>query len=1360
MPSKFQPAKCSFPRNPLSMFLCLAGLAAVGGPALAADGTWNRTAGGTSDWFLGANWVSGTAPGVSGTATTNNQDKATFGSGIAGNQNINLASVTNIKSIEFAGNSFSYTTNPQTLWLTTGGTISVTGGGSGTFNDRIDSIVTLQNGGSGFGSYTFDSSSSNAGHGLNFSKAVSGNATSGNTTTLTLTGVNSGTSLITNTLSDGTNGGRLGITKDGSNTWQIAQNFNIYRYSGPVTINSGTLQSNQGWQIFGAGSVVTLADNATAAMNIGVGSGATQQQVIGSLAGGGSTGGRVLLAGQQLYTGVNNADAVFAGSIQGTNANGGVTKYGTGTQTLAGTNSYFGPTQILGGAIALDFSAATAPATNILSTSSPLNLGGGRLQLVGKAATVNSQSMASTTVAAGDGAVSLNANSATSLLLSLGGITRNTGGTLNVTLPAGTQSSTNGVRTTTTATVNSVLTTATTSAGIAYATVGGTDWAGLSSGNIVAMTNYQTGNDSYTTTNNVDVTNGDVPASGVAVSTLRFNGNNTLNLAGTNTVNTGGILVTSAATTGATISGGTLRPGGGRELVLINNGAQLTVGSVIADSAGGASVLTIAGPGLTILNGNNTYTGNTFINSGTVRLGSSQAIASSSTVSFADNLSAVLELNGNNLTLAGLAGGGAQGTTGQGSVGSSGGTVALGSAVLTVGGSVNADFGGTITGAGGSLVKVGAGTQTLRGANTFTGGVTIQAGVLNAAGFDGNLAALGTGPVTLGNAAGGTDNATLRIGGSVTMNTNYTVSNPIVLAPNTTGTLSVTHNVNNTVVNITGGVTGNNNFVINANNQSSPVGYITNPINNNGNVAITFTVNTDLAALIGSNVNNVAINNNQASASSMSQNISNSGTITNAGTGAGGMTISGTIGGTTGVRQNSATSGLTLSGTNTFTGDTLVSTGTLTLGNNLALQNSGLDTSGAGVINATGRTTPTFGGLIGSTSLSTTNITGYGSITALTLNPQSGKSYTYSGNIGNGAANMTLTKSGSGTQVLSGANSYSGATTVSAGILQFGGSDSLYGGTTASWTATNIRTGSAATLAFNVGGSGEFTTGNVTTLLTNLAASSSATNGMNAGSFLGFDTTNASGGTFTIADAIADTTGASGGARGLRKLGTGSLVLAGISTYTGPTTVSQGGLLVNGQLGNTAVTVQSGGLLGGTGTLLGPVSVEAGGTFSPGNSPGLLSTGELALAGTTLMEIDSLSPSRGVNYDAVDVSGQLTYGGSLLIDFGPLVTTAFANNTTFELFDFTSYTGAFTSITTANDGSWYAGLTFASTGNGDTWKAEKGSQTLEFTYSTGNLVIVPEPGAIALAGIGIAAAGYALRRRSSRGAQARPTVKT
>lgn len=223
----------------------------------------------------------------------------------------------------------------------------------------------------------------------------------------------------------------------------------------------------------------------------------------------------------------------------------------------------------------------------------------------------------------------------------------------------------------------------------------------------------------------------------------------------------------------------------------------------------------------------------------------------------------------------------------------------------------------------------------------------------------------------------------------------------------------------------------------------------------------------------------------------------------------------------------------------------------------------------------------------------------------------------------------------------------------------------------------------------------------------------------------------------------------SGSGFGLTKTGLGTLLLTGSSSYSGATVVAAGGLLVNGQLGNTNITVNSGGLLGGSGAIAGGVTVAAGGTFSPGNSPGLISVGTLGLAGTTLMEIDGLAPRGGIGgYDATDVTGQLTYGGSLLIDFGAGITSAFADKTVFDLFNFGSYTGSFTSITTADDGSFYGGLTFASTGAGDKWTATKNSQTLEFTHSTGNLVIVPEPGAIALAGVGIAVAGWAFSRRA------------
>jgi autotransporter-associated beta strand protein len=223
----------------------------------------------------------------------------------------------------------------------------------------------------------------------------------------------------------------------------------------------------------------------------------------------------------------------------------------------------------------------------------------------------------------------------------------------------------------------------------------------------------------------------------------------------------------------------------------------------------------------------------------------------------------------------------------------------------------------------------------------------------------------------------------------------------------------------------------------------------------------------------------------------------------------------------------------------------------------------------------------------------------------------------------------------------------------------------------------------------------------------------------------------------------------SGNALSLTKVGAGTLTLGGSSAYTGATQISAGALLVNGTLGATAVTVQSGGLLGGSGLIGGSVSVLAGGTFSPGNSPGLLTSGPLSLAGTTLMEIDGLAPRGGVGgYDAANINGLLTYGGSMLIDFGAGVTSAFADNTTFNLFSFTSQSNSFGGISTVSDGSFYAGLTFTNSGNNDKWTATKGSQTLEFTHSTGSLVIVPEPAAIALALSGIAlGAGLRWRRR-------------
>jgi autotransporter-associated beta strand protein len=129
---------------------------------------------------------------------------------------------------------------------------------------------------------------------------------------------------------------------------------------------------------------------------------------------------------------------------------------------------------------------------------------------------------------------------------------------------------------------------------------------------------------------------------------------------------------------------------------------------------------------------------------------------------------------------------------------------------------------------------------------------------------------------------------------------------------------------------------------------------------------------------------------------------------------------------------------LELAAANTLTGTTTVSNGILRLSNNLALQNSPLNTSGTGRIELSGVTALTFGGLVGPTDLATEFTSGYENVSSLTLNVRSGNAQIYTGAIGNGAAGMSLTKTGSGMQILSGANTYSGSTTVLSGTLQLG----------------------------------------------------------------------------------------------------------------------------------------------------------------------------------------------------------------------------------------------------------------------------------------------------------------------------------
>jgi autotransporter-associated beta strand protein len=126
-----------------------------------------------------------------------------------------------------------------------------------------------------------------------------------------------------------------------------------------------------------------------------------------------------------------------------------------------------------------------------------------------------------------------------------------------------------------------------------------------------------------------------------------------------------------------------------------------------------------------------------------------------------------------------------------------------------------------------------------------------------------------------------------------------------------------------------------------------------------------------------------------------------------------------------------------------------------------------------------------------------------------------------------------------------------------------------------------------------------------------------------------------------------------------------TFTLSAISTYTGNTTVSGGTLLVNGAIGNTAVTVTGTGVLGGTGIVGSNTVVSSTGTLSPGNNGiGTLSfSNNLTLSGNSLFQLNrSVNPSN----DFVIVAGTLTGGGYLTAT--NIGGTALTNGNTFTLF--------------------------------------------------------------------------------------------
>lgn len=197
----------------------------------------------------------------------------------------------------------------------------------------------------------------NTGGGLNFTNTGAiayGSADS----VRALTFGGTGTSSLAPTIGD--NGtAAVSVTKNGAGTWTLS---GANSYTGATTISAGTLRAGVATNAFGANSAVTLANVSTAVLSL---DGFSNR--IGSLAGGGASGGNVSLGSATLTAGGDNTSTTYAGVISGT---GGFTKTGTGTQTFSRASSYTGATRIDAGTLLLDATGSLAGASALIIANS------------------------------------------------------------------------------------------------------------------------------------------------------------------------------------------------------------------------------------------------------------------------------------------------------------------------------------------------------------------------------------------------------------------------------------------------------------------------------------------------------------------------------------------------------------------------------------------------------------------------------------------------------------------------------------------------------------------------------------------------------------------------------------------------------------------------------------------------------------------------------------------------------------------------------------------------------------------------------------------------------------------------------
>ncbi|TAK76329.1 MAG: filamentous hemagglutinin N-terminal domain-containing protein, partial [Gammaproteobacteria bacterium] len=382
----------------------------------------------------------------------------------------------------------------------------------------------------------------------------------------------------------------------------------------------------------------------------------------------------------------------------------------------------------------------------------------------------------------------------------------------------------------------------------------------------------------------------------------------------------------------------------GTNNILSNNitlGSNTTLGGVgsvaLNGIISGGFSLTTLGSGTITLAGANTYSGGTTLTAGTLVLGAGNSAGTGTLTFNGGTLAANSTITVNNA----LALNASSSIGGTNSL-TLGGNGTLSSGTLTVSNTATTTLSGILSGTGN--ISQSAGTLILSRTNTYSGSTTLTGGTLQA---NNATNPLGTGTFNLN---GGTFQA---INQATTLgNSSFTVAN----SPTISGSQNITFSnsgslgggstltITNSGITTFNGISGSGGITLN----NATLQIASDPVNPLGTGILTFNGGTLLASvpvITNPLVNTFIIGSNNTGTISGSNSITLSGSglfgdsnsvlnITNT---AGTITFSNVLSGSGSITQNGSGGTLALSVANTYTGNTTVTAGTLTLGNNAAI---------------------------------------------------------------------------------------------------------------------------------------------------------------------------------------------------------------------------------------------------------------------------------------------------------------------------------------------------------------------------------------------------------------------------------------